>query len=217
MIWWILLWVLLAVLALTVFVFFLPVGVRVSYRQEKLSLWVVVGPIRYLIPLKKTDKKKDDRDDRKSIEEKTAEPEKKRKYDEVLKDYWSQLKTILALFQDLRPKIRIKRLQLKLYLAGENPALLALEYGGAWAAIGGLLPLLEESFILKKRELDVDCDFSGSKTTLDAQLDISIGLGRLLMCLVRYIMNTYNQSDAKPTAGKLTDHNQSEEKNTERR
>ena len=74
-----------------------------------------------------------------------------------------------------------------------------MQYGGAWAAIGGLLPLLEEGFILKKRDLDVDCNFLGGTTTLEAKLDISIGLGRLIWCLVRYSMDTLEQSDMKQT------------------
>ena len=74
---------------------------------------------------------------------------------------------------------------------------MSMQYGGAWAAIGAILPVLEEGFILGKRELDVDCDFSGGVTTLDAKLDISIGLGRLLLCLVRYSLNTLEKAENK--------------------
>lgn len=216
MIWWILLWILLVALALVAFSFFLPVGLRICYRQEKLKLWVTAGPIRYPIALKKSDQGKKDAE--KGSEKKSDEPpKKKRSFDQIIKEFWSQLETILALFQDLRPKLLIKRLELKLHLAGENPAALAWQYGGAWAAIGGLLPLLEENFIVKKRELDVDCDFSGTKTTLDAQLDISIGLGYLLICLIRYLTNTYNQSEDKLTENKKSEEEQSEDKHIERR
>jgi hypothetical protein len=72
-----------------------------------------------------------------------------------------------------------------------------MQYGGAWAAVGAIFPILEEGFVLKKREIDVNCDFSGGMTTLDAKLDISIGLGRLILCLVRYSLNTLEKAENK--------------------
>ena len=159
MIWRIILWFLLILVALITIVIILPVGVRVRYQEDTLKMWYTIGPIRLL-------RYPDD-------------------------------DTRLELFWFLRPKLRIQRLELKLHLAGDDPAAVALQYGGAWAAIGGLLPLLEEAFILKKRQLDVDCNFNGGATTLDAKLDITIGLGRLVWCLVRYSMDVLDRTETK--------------------
>lgn len=200
MIWRILLWILLGIVGIVTLVLALPVGIRVRYGQEGLKLWYTIGPIRLL----RYPETSDERDKRKNskINLRTVlnEPIKaNRKYDNVLGDFWAELKTTLGLFWCVRPKLRIKRLVLNLHLAGNDPAAVAMQYGGAWAAIGGLVPLLEEAFILKKRDLNVDCDFSGSITTLDAKLDITIGLGRLLWCLIRYSMDTLEKSELKHT------------------
>lgn len=200
MIWRIVLWILLVIVALISVLIVLPVGVRVRYRDGILRMWYTVGPIR-LLQYPEDEKVKNKRKNSKiNLRTVLNEPIKaNRKYDSVLGDFWAELKTTLGLFWHLRPKLRIKQLVLKLHLAGEPPAALAMQYGGAWAAIGALLPLLEEAFILKKRELDVDCDFSGGSTTLEAKLDITIGLGRLIWCLVRYSLDTLSKSDMKHT------------------
>ena len=198
--WLIVLWIFLAVTAILALVVFLPVGIRVRYHGDGLKLWYTVGPIRllrYPEDAKAHEKRKNAKINLRTV---LDEPIKaNRKYDNLLGDFWAELKTTLELFWCLRPKLRIKKLCLKLHLAGDDPAALAMQYGGAWAAVGGLLPLLEEGFILKKRDLDVDCNFSGGTATLEAKLDISIGLGRLIWCLVRYSMDTLEQSDMKQT------------------
>ena len=185
----------LALAVLLTLAFFLPVGIRVCYLQDELKVWYVLGPIRLLRSPQNAeaqDRKKNTKVNLRSV---LNDPIKSnRKYDSVLGDFWAELKTALELFWHLRPKLRIKRLSLKLHLGGEDPTVLAIQYGGAWGAIGSLLPLLEEAFVLKKRELDVDCNFSEDKTTLDVKLDIRIGLGRLLLCLIRYSMHTLDKT-----------------------
>ena len=200
MIWRIILWFLLILVALITIVIILPVGVRVRYQEDTLKMWYTIGPIRLLrYPDDDTSRKKRKKS-KISVRTVLNEPIKaNRRYDNVIGDFWAELKTTLELFWFLRPKLRIQRLELKLHLAGDDPAAVALQYGGAWAAIGGLLPLLEEAFILKKRQLDVDCNFNGGATTLDAKLDITIGLGRLVWCLVRYSMDVLDRTETKHT------------------
>lgn len=200
MVWRMILWLLVGLAGLITLVLILPVGIRVRYQQGILKLWYTIGPIR-LLRYPETEKEREKRKNSKiNLRTVLDEPIKaNRKYDNVLGDFWAELKTTLGLFWCLRPRLRIKRLVLRLHLGGKDPAAVAMQYGGAWTAVGGLLPLLEEAFILKKRELDVDCDFSGGSTTLEAKLDITIGLGRLLWCLVRYSMDTLENSDMKHT------------------
>lgn len=198
--WLIVLWIFLALAAVLALVIFLPVGIRVRYHQESLKLWYTIGPIR-LLRYPEDEKSQEKRKNAKiNLRTVLNEPIKaNRKYDNVIGDFWAELKTTLELFWYLRPKLRIKRLVLKLHLGGDDPVSLAMQYGGAWAAIGGVIPLLEEAFILGKRQLDVDCNFANEKTTLDAKLDITIGFGRLLWCLVRYSMDTLEKTEMKHT------------------
>lgn len=200
MIWKIILWFLFILAAIITIVIIFPVGVRVRYQDDALKMWYTIGPIRFLRYPEDDDAHEKRKNSKINIRTVLNEPIKaNRRYDNVIGDFWAELKTTLELFWFLRPKLRIKRLVLKLHLAGEDPAALALQYGGAWAAIGGLLPLLEEAFVLKKRQLDVDCNFNGGTTSLDAKIDITIGLGRLLWCLVRYSIDVLDRTNTKHT------------------
>ena len=75
---------------------------------------------------------------------------------------------------------------MKLTLAGGDPCDLAVNYGRAWAALGNLLPLLEQVLVIKKRDLVVACDFTADKTFIYAHVDLTITLGRILSLGVLY-------------------------------
>ena len=69
---------------------------------------------------------------------------------------------------------------MKLIMAADDPCDLAVNYGKAWAAVGNLMPQLERLFVIKKRNVEVECDFTADKTLIFAKLDLTITLGRLL-------------------------------------
>lgn len=190
-----------ALSALIAILICLPVGIRIRYHDNILKLWYAIGPI------KMAHRSKDEQGQVKPNNTSTPPAvltdtiKANRRYDTVLGELFAELRTVLGLFWHIKPKLRIKYLEVKLHLAGADPASLALQYGGAWAAIGGLVPLLEEAFILKKRDLGVDCRYDGGDTSLDAKLDISIGLGRLLFCLIRYYIQTTQKTDMNTLKG----------------
>ena len=78
-------------------------------------------------------------------------------------------------------------------MAGGDPADLAVNYGKTWAAVGGLMPQLERIFVIKKRNIAVQCDFTAEKTLIYARLDVTITLGRLLALVVRYGIRALRQ------------------------
>ena len=80
----------------------------------------------------------------------------------------------------------MNRWELKLILAGGDPCDLAVNYGRAWAAVGNLMPQLERLFVIKKRDVEVECDFTASKILVIARLDLTITLGRLLGLAIVY-------------------------------
>ena len=75
---------------------------------------------------------------------------------------------------------------MRLILAGDDPCDLAVNYGRIWAAVGNLMPQLERLFVIKKRDIQVECDFTASETCVVAHLDITITLGRLLALALVY-------------------------------
>ena len=76
-------------------------------------------------------------------------------------------------------------MELKLIMAGDDPCDLAVNYGRAWAAVGNLMPQLEKWFVIKKRNIEVECDFEATQTLVIARLDLTITLGRLLTAVFK--------------------------------
>lgn len=194
--WWIALWILLALCGIIGLLLLLPVGIRVRYQDAQLKMWYIIGPFRLLRYPETEEQKKKAKDSKLTIRTVLHEPIKaNQKYDSVLGEFLAELKTTLELFWALRPRLRIKRLTLKLVLAGDDPCSVAMQYGGAWAAVGTLFPVLDGAFTIKNHDIAVECDFSSdSSTTLEAKLDITIGLGRLLYRLLRFTLDAMPQN-----------------------
>ena len=179
----------------------LPIGVRLRYNSEGIVLKILAGPVKItLLPRttkkKKEKKKKETKAAKEPAEENLPKPpqppkqpkEKKPKAEKggSLLDFVPLVKTALDFLGDFRRKLRLDNLYLRLILAGDDPCDLAVNYGRAWAAVGNLLPQLEKWFVIKKRDIEVECDFETSQTLVIAHLDLTITLGRLLAAVVRF-------------------------------
>ena len=196
----------LIALGIIVLLAILPLGVSVKYNADGAVVKVIAGPIRITLfprPKKKKAEKKESKKKEKKKQGSKQEPApketakkkapkaqpkgepvaqskpKKEKGGSVL-DFLPLVKVALDFLGDFGRKLRLNRLELKLILAGGDPCDLAVNYGRAWAAVGNLMPRLERVFVIKKRDIEVECDFEESSTKVIARLDLSITLGRLL-------------------------------------
>ena len=176
----------------------IPLGIRVSYGEAGFEARVIAGPVKItLFPRKKRKKKLKTTDSsEKTTEETTKSPsEKKRPKTETtekdepgvqsggsLERFVPWIRLGLDFLGALRRKIRLDNLYLHVVLAGDDPCDLAVNYGRAWAAVGDLLPKLERIFVIRKRDIQVDCDFAAEKITVAARGDMTMTLGRTL-CL----------------------------------
>lgn len=102
-------------------------------------------------------------------------------------DFLPLVKELFRFLGDFRRKLRVDNLEMKLIMGGGDPCDLGINYGRAWAALGNLLPQLEKLFVIKKRNLEVECDFTASETLVIARLDLTITLGRLLAAVFTLI------------------------------
>ena len=184
----------------------LPLGVSARYNAGGLLVKVIAGPVRITVfPLRKKEKKKP---------KKTEEPEKpavepapqnppappkpkeepsgQEKGGSIL-DFWPLVQIALDFLGDFRRKLRLDNLELKLILAGGDPASLAINYGRTWAAVGNLMPHLDRLFVIKKRDIEVECDFTGTETLVIARLDLTITLGRILSLAVVYAIRAIKE------------------------
>ena len=194
---WIILLTVLVLLAI------LPLGVSVTYDSEGPLVKVIAGPVRIRVyPRPKKQKKEKPEKTQKQKPEQAAEDknlpkppqppkqEKAAKPKETkggsLADFIPFVKLGIDFLGDFRRKLRLNDLELKLVLASSDPCDLAVNYGKTWAAVGNLMPALERWFVIRKRNVEVECDFTASQTLVTARLDISITLGRLLSLAAVY-------------------------------
>lgn len=196
----------LIALGIVVLLAILPLGASVKYDADGPLVKLIAGPVKItLLPRpKKPKKEKKPKEPKKTPEKKgkptpavpkepakeqpTAAQEKpeKKKSGGSVTDFLPLLKVALDLLNDFRRKLRVNRLEVKLVMAGGDPCDLAMNYGKAWAAIGNLMPRLEKVLVIKKRDIDVECDFTASETTIYARLDLTITLGRILAIAAVY-------------------------------
>ena len=196
----------LITLGILVLLAVLPLGVSVNYDSDGPLVKIIAGPIRLTVfprrskqkkEPKKEEKKPDPEQAKKAAEEaalpKPPQPPKpvkekkpKEKKGGSLTDFIPFVKLGLNFLGDFRRKLRLNNLELKLVLASSDPCDLAVNYGKTWAAVGNLMPALERWFVIKKRNVEVECDFTAAQTLVIARLDISITLGRLISLIALY-------------------------------
>lgn len=185
----------------------LPLGVSVKYDADGVLVRLIAGPLKItLFPrpkkVKKPKKEKKSNTGENQPEQQAAEPdqpaaesapEKKPEQEPEKKpsggsvtDFLPLLKTALDMLGAFRRRLRVNVLELKVILAGDDPCDLGIQYGRTWAAIGNLQPQLERFLVIKKRKIEVECDFTASKTLINARLDLTITLGRILATVVVY-------------------------------
>lgn len=167
----------------------LPLGVSAVYDSEGPRVSVLAGPVRIpVLPAKKKEKKpKPQKEKKQSLPKaKAAKQPKKEKKGGSLTDFLPLVEIILEFLGDFRRKLRVNVLEVNLVLAGGDPCDLAIQYGKYCAAMGNLWPRLEELFVIKKRDIKVQCDFEGSQKLIYVRLDLTITLGRVFSVSLRH-------------------------------
>lgn len=178
----------------------LPLGIRVRYNDAGFLLKVIAGPLRITVFPRKKKPKKQKTDQKKQKVEKSPEstdsgdkPPQPPKQISGPSEKGGSLTRFLPLVKlglkflgDFRRKLRLDNLYLRLVLAGDDPCDLAVNFGRAWAAVGNLMPQLERLFVIKKKDIQVECDFAAEEISVIAHMDITITLGRLLTLAVVY-------------------------------
>lgn len=196
-------WITLGILFLLAI---LPLGVSIHYDAAGPEIKIILGPLKMTVvpaqkkpPKEKKEKTKKPKKKKKSKQEprkpkqvgaeapapEVPKPENKEQGGSIL-DFLPLVQTLFDFLGDFRRKLRINQLQLKFIMAGGDPYNLALNYGRTWAAVGNLLPKLEQWFVIKKRDIEVECDFVETQTRVIAHVDLTITLGRLLAAVFTF-------------------------------
>ena len=182
---WLIAFVILFLLAI------LPLGATVRYNSKGVLVRIIAGPIRFTVfPRKKKDRKPKEKVKKekkpKQSKEKQEPAEQKKEQGGSLLDFIPLVKVAVDLLNGFRRKLRVNRLELKLILAADDPCDLGINYGRTYSLVGNLLPWLEQVVVIRKKDVEVECDFTAEETLVIARLDLTITLVRIIALVVVY-------------------------------
>ena len=162
----------LIALAVLVGIAILPIGIRGVYQETTAGVWVLIGPFKFrLYPAKPKAKKK-------ASSQSKKQEKKNSKKGGSLSDFYPIARTVLDFLQELHRKVSVKSLEMKVVLAGDDPCNLAVNYGRAWAAVGSLMPQLDRFLSIRKKNIEVECDFLAESTKVYAKVDATLTVAR---------------------------------------
>ena len=174
-------WMVLVCILVPLFlVSLIRVGVRAEYDQ-RLTVRLRVGLVSLRVyPLRrKKAKKKKKVSTRPKRQKKQTESEAKGK---VSQDKLSLLRSLLPVALraagSLRRKISVDLLEAHILMAGGDPASVAVAFGSANAIIGMVLPLLEQNFHIRQRDIRTAVDFQRAHSEVWAKLSLSLTVGQ---------------------------------------
>ncbi len=185
----IILWVLLALLALLVIALLIPVKVRFRYEDGEPFLAVRYGPVKLqVLPAK--EKPEGEEKKKKPPKKKKAEKPKQAKKNRINMDQ------ILYALEKLPPilgralrrtgrSIRFEPMKVHLLVAGSNPADAALLYGQLEAALSAGLPTLHRVMRIRDQDIRLFLDFNEQRPDAIADVGVALRPGSLVWIALR--------------------------------
>lgn len=187
----------------------MPVGASVRYDETGPEAKLIIGPLKILLfPRLKKEKKINVNQADKSKKKTSAEssqptqepipdgppegapvnpnPKPKEKKGGSLTDFLPLVDVAIDMLNGLKNRLRVNYLQLRLIMAGNDPADLAINYGRAQAAGAALLAQLDRFLVIKKQDVDIQCDFAADEMKVLARLDLTITVGRAISLVTVY-------------------------------
>ena len=185
--------VLLVILIILALILLLRVGVIAEYSEAGAEVALKVGPVLFrIIPGKEkpTTGKKEKKEKKKEKKEGKEKPKRGGSFD-MFMELIPQALDMLGAF---RRKLLIKDLRMHFVSAADSPYSAAMNFGYASAAVGMVLPLIENAFNLKNRDITTDVSFTDKSSTIYVKADISIIIYQVLYIALAYglgMLKTY--------------------------
>lgn len=163
-----------------------PIGISASYDEAGAVVKLVLGFLRFqLYPGKPKEKKQKPKEEKKTPANQPS-TQKKEKKGGSLSDFFPLVDVVLDFLSDIRRKLRVDLLELRILMVGDDPCDLGVNYGRAVAAVSALDPQLERLFVIKKKHIRVECDFAGEKNQVWANVRLTVTVGRILSMGLRH-------------------------------
>ena len=177
----------LIALGVVLLITILPLGCSLWYDAEGLRIFILAGPFRICVyPVRKRVSKKSGKPETKLPKRTSEKKPVKDTAGGSLRDFRPLLKLALSLLNELRCRLLVRRLELSLLLAGDDPYDLAILQGRIWAAIGCLDPILNRSLRIRRKHVDISSDFLRDTSVITARMDVTITVGHLMVLGVRF-------------------------------
>lgn len=173
------------VLAALVLLAMVKVGVRVTYDEKKLRVELLIFRFKMVLlgddkteKPEKPKKEKTKKDKRPSVrsESKQQKPKEKKKilqnpWVQAVLEYWREL---LALVGRVLTTPTLDVLRLQLWVGGGDSEKCAMTYGRVCAILGGVLPVVENTFGIRKRQIAVWCCYDRDAIDVSAEAAITV-------------------------------------------
>ncbi len=158
-----------AVLAFLILICFLRVKLVIMYDESGFALIAYLGPFpKRILP---SGKKKKGRPKKKKAEAREGIERAGR-----LESLKNQLPSFKQALSRLKRKLVIKELTIHYMAAGTDPAATALYFGAASAGYGMILPLLENNFNIRKRDLRATVNFEAAEPYIFVKAILSLAV-----------------------------------------
>lgn len=161
----------------------LRAGVIFEYSEAGAFVRLKFGPFaKALDREKKTESKKS----RKPKKEKKSKKEKTEKNGGDTKDFKTTLSIILKALGKLKRRLVVDELTLWYQSACEDPALAAVAFGAASAAVGTFMPPLSRTLNIKKQDIRTSVSFTEKKNRVYFKAVVTAPVFALIATLIFY-------------------------------
>jgi len=168
---------LLISLAVIVLIAVLRFGVSAEYSADGLSVSAKVGLLSVKVyPVEVSRKKAEAKAARRKKKKEEAKAKPKEKKPGAVRAMFDMLPAVKTTLGRLRRRLLIKKLTIHFTAAGSDPSKVALSFGAANAAFSAVVPILDRSFRIKKRDFQTNADFDADKQTIYINAAISLAV-----------------------------------------
>lgn len=185
--------IVLALLLVLFLIAMIKLGVSIVYRDNKLSIRIIAAGFRLKLGQKKKDKQKRGK--------KNADPEQKKEKPKFeakpwirsALNHWTEL---MAMIGRVLTSPTIEKLRVYISVGDEDPEKCAMDYGRLCAIVGSILAPLENTFKIKKRDVEINNNFFSTKNCLEAEAVLAIrvyAIVALAAAALRIVIRIYRE------------------------
>ena len=175
-------------LAILFFLAMVKVGIQVRYEQNKLYLALLIFKFRVALigdEKEKNPKKEKTKQEKAGPETAAENAVSEKKPGKVLQNPW-----VRAILDDWRELVELigrtlttptlDVLQMQVWVGGEDAAQCAMTYGRVCAAIGAALPVVENTFGIRRRKINVWCCYDRLHTEISVETAITVRIYEMI-------------------------------------